>query len=678
MAEEFHNVSEKRKEFSDLSIGRHEDFDESAYKMSHYDIEKYQREGKVVLPIMRPGHDSMDAYEIPETDPVDYVGLTKRIRVFTKGNDVQEQGVKPPQIIRDLRNIKYAILSRFEEAEMINDMDELSETRFRDKYYASKTHMLKKRYVEEMKHDYERLMKCMDSSEGMPAHMSDSILGIMLRSGITYEVGKQQKALLEIFEALYGMKKHDFWTVFGETKKKVVNKIEDDLFHDIDRMPENEFMLKYNIAKDDMMKKIKPDYFVEGKEGMVRLDSDMIVGVVSGDPVAPRGPEIYAAFLEHYVIRTAEMLRDRIAHAEKINEFEELEEEFGDKWKDNEYLATMWKRMNDERFVEKYAPMSEEMVERLKHGYKMFENSIVDNMLSHSVLSYFKESDAVMLPLGPGYVYKLIKHGGRKCMVGGTERTLLEVFDGLHDMEDEEFVKKFGASKNDVRSAIADELYQIHVPELYKEYENDLRKYVSRMNERELLGRFTRGKKYKEWIGEQTYELAGTERTFTELFEGLHNMEEDEFRNKFGETKLRAVESLAEAYDLDLYELYGKYGKGMGRFLRRLEREVYKKAPDALRAELDSGVEMYMKEVDDVASLFVPEQWELARETIAKEGEALVNPPSAQEKQMAMEDKLTDSWKKLKTEKSGQFIDEAIEARKRHHNTSEEKVCEQS
>ncbi len=178
------------------------------------------------------------------------------------------------------------------------------------------------------------------------------------------------------------------------------------------------------------------------------------------------------------------------------------------------------------------------------------------------------------------------------------------------------------------------------------------------------------------------HEIAGVERGLPEIFEGIHGMDEAEFRGKFGETKRKVIESMgAKFYREDVPEMYGAYVKDLAELVKKTPESELKasfsgrtykellggKTPEELRSELAAGVEDYKKAIGEVSSLFMPEQYEAAKRLIDEQDERF-SPKTQYQKDMLARQKVLGELeslkrkKMLKDPKGGELVDAYIRA----------------
>lgn len=258
--------------------------------------------------------------------------------------------------------------------------------------------------------------------------------------------------------------------------------------------------------KDAIEKSFKKSYKTDGVVELTGMD-----GLVS-DPVYQRhGPIVYVAFLEHYIKRTAENLGRAIDKAEALKAIWELEKKntFSFDGKNQVHLDDMDLKGKEE-FEKQYGVskrelLEEERIEKLKHSPERFAASIGREMFSHRNFEQYKESDAGIIPIGEGYAFKRIMHSKGKHEIAGVERTLPEIFDGIHGMDETEFRSKSGESKRKVIESIGAKLYREDIPEMYGAYVKDLKELVKKAPESELKGSFS-NRTYKELLKGETPE----------------------------------------------------------------------------------------------------------------------------------------------------------------------------
>lgn len=334
------------------------------------------------------------------------------------------------------------------------------------------------------------------------------------------------------------------------------------------------------------------------KDGVVELTG--MDGLVS-DPVYQRdGPVVYVAFLEHYVDRTAENLGRAIDKAEALKAIGELEKKntFSFDGKNAVHLDDMDLKGKEE-FEAKYGVskrklLEEERIKKLRHGMDRFATSVGREMFSHSLLEGYKESDEGMTPIGQNYAFKRIMRSKGRHEIAGAERSLPEIFDGFHGLDETEFRSKFGETKRRVAESMGKKFYAEDVPEMYGAYLKDLEALVKKTPESELKASFSGERTYKELLGG--------------------------------------------------------------------------KKPEELRSELAAGVRDYKVAIDEVSSLFMPEQYEAAKRRI-DEQDGRFSPQTQYQKGLLARQKVLGELESLKRKKmlrdpkgGGEFMDAYIRA----------------
>ncbi len=282
---------------------------------------------------------------------------------------------------------------------------------------------------------------------------------------------------------------------------------------------------------------------------------------------------------------------------------------------------------------------------------------------------------------GPGVYVEFLRHYVKRVEENIREAiSLAEKVRDLDSLEDKVFEKRYRIpkrkmleeahvekrKKNLAQFAVAagKELFSHDRLDTYKESKESM----VALGKSYVYGKMMRNR--------STHEIAGTERGLSEIFRGLHGLEEDEFRGKFGESKRRVVEKIGHAfYTIDVPKMYRAYlrdqkaiaGKMSDEDLRKsvstktYEEMVGNSTPNKLKLELREGVNSYIKEIDEVAALLPKEQLEEAREKTEARDAIYTRPLTQYNKTVRMEAKRVEKLKGLKTEKTGQHIDEYIE-----------------
>lgn len=183
--------------------------------------------------------------------------------------------------------------------------------------------------------------------------------------------------------------------------------------------------------------------------------------------------------------------------------------------------------------------------------------------------------------------------------------------------------------------------------------------------------------------GKGKHEIAGVDRKLSEVFEGIHGLDETEFRSRFGESKRKVIESMgAKFYREDVPEMYGAYVKDLAELVKKTPESELKasfsgrtykellggETPEVLRSQLAAGVDDYKKAIGEVSSLFMPEQYEAAKRLI-DEQDGRFSPQTQYQKDLLARQKVLGELESLKKKKmlkdpkgGGEFMNAYIRA----------------